>query len=248
MENDRRLPKEFSPFCDIKSRAEFPKRWSKFRYQHKSGVILYGIPDEIFTLADGSLCVIDHKTAMNKGREDPFLPIYNSQVVGYSDIAENGLRLGEVTKAGLFYWEVLREDTISDPSGHYEKGKVWVSFFPKPLEFDVDYAFLDPLLKEAKKLWRSDSAPDGREGCKDCRKVEAFFAIGAMIDDGEQYKDHLLFAYNGRRPEVVNFVNKRIYDRRHARFSALLELQDEASGFNFSEDGMVANWEFFGDQ
>ena len=57
------LPKEFSPFCSIKSRTEFPKHWSKFRYEHKSGVILYGIPDEIFTLADGSQCVIDHKTA-----------------------------------------------------------------------------------------------------------------------------------------------------------------------------------------
>lgn len=248
IEKNGRLPKEFSPFCDINGRAEFPKHWSKFRYQHKSGVILYGIPDEIFTLADGSLCVIDHKTAMNKGREDPFLPIYNSQVVGYSDIAENGLGLGEVTKAGLFYWEVHREDTISDPSGHYDKGNVWVSFFPKPLEFDVDYAFLDPLLKEAKKLWKSDSAPDGREGCKDCTRAEAFFELGTMIDEGEQLKDRWTIVSHGRRPEVVNFVSKRIYDRRRARFSALLELQDETSDFNFAEDGMLANWEFLGDQ
>jgi hypothetical protein len=248
IEKDGRLPKEFSPFCDINARAEFPKHWSKFRYQHKSGVILYGIPDEIFTLADGSLCVIDHKTAKNKGREDTFLPIYNSQVVGYSDIAENGLGLGKVTKAGLFYWEVQREDMISDPSGHYDEGKVWVSFFPKPLEFEVNYAFLDPLLKEAKKLWKSDSAPDGREGCKDCRKAEAFFALGAMVDDGEQKKDRVVLMYNSRRIEALALVNKRIYDRRQARFSALLELQDEASDLNFSEDGMMANWEFLGDQ
>jgi len=62
-----------------------------------------------------------------------------------------------VTKAGLFYWEVQRAEVIDDPSDHYDKGKVWVPFVPKPLEFDVDFAFLDPLLKVAMKLWKSDS-------------------------------------------------------------------------------------------
>jgi len=50
----------------------------------------YGIPDEIFTLADGTQCVIDHKTAMNKGTGDPFLPIYKLADNWYADIAQNG--------------------------------------------------------------------------------------------------------------------------------------------------------------
>ena len=183
------LPKEFSPFCSIKSRTDFPKHWSKFRYEHKSGVLLYGVPDEIFTLADGSQCVIDHKTATNKGAEDSFLPIYRSQPIGYADIAENGLGLGEVTKIGLFYWEIQRAEVIDAPADHYEKGKVWVPFFPKPLEIDVDFEFLDPLLKTAKKLWESDTPPRGRGGCRDCIKAKALFALGDMIDQTEQIKD-----------------------------------------------------------
>jgi hypothetical protein len=242
------LPKEFSPFCNISSRAKFPKHWSKFRYQHKSGVILYGIPDEIFTLADGSLCVIDHKTATNKGKDDPFLPIYNSQTVGYSDIAQNGLGLGEVTKAGLFYWEVQRAEVIDDPKSHYEKGKVWVPFVPKPLEFEVDFTFLDPLLKEAKKLWKSSSPPAGRVGCRDCLKAEAFLALGTIIADAEQIQDRWMLESSGHSSEATKFVHQRIHDRHWSRVSALLELQDQTSDFNLAEDGMIGNWEYFDDQ
>ena len=248
LEENGRLPKEFSPFCSIKSRTKFPKHWSKFRYQHKSGVVLYGIPDEIFTLADGSQCVIDHKTAMNKGTGDPFLPIYNSQTIGYADIAQNGLGLGKVTKAGLFYWEVQRAEVIDDPSDHYDKGKVWVPFVPKPLEFDVDFAFLDPLLKVAMKLWKSDSPPRGREGCRDCIKTNALFALGSMIDNANQIQDHQILDRSGNTPEMARFVDQRILDRRWSRSSALRELQVEDGNFDFNVDGMVANWEYFDDQ
>ena len=243
-----RLPKEFSPFCSIKSRTEFPKHWSKFRYEHKSGVILYGVPDEIFTLADGSQCVIDHKTATNKGLEDPFLPIYKSQTIGYADIAENGLGLGEVTKIGLFYWEFQRAEVIDAPADHYENGKVWVPFVPKPLEFDVDFDFLDPLLKTAKKLWESDAPPRGRDGCRNCIKAKALFALDDMINETEQIKDRQIMQYSGYLRDGINHVNKRVYDRSRDRPLALQELQDEANDLNFSKDGMVANWEYFDEQ
>jgi hypothetical protein len=129
LEENGCLPKEFSPFCDISARAVFPKSYLRFRYKHKSGIILYGIPDEIFTLSDGSLCVIDNKTAINKGSEDRFLSIYQSQTMGYADIAQNGLHLGTVTKAGLFYWEVQRAEVIDDPSAHYEKERFGCRLF-----------------------------------------------------------------------------------------------------------------------
>jgi hypothetical protein len=41
-EKDGCLPKEFAPFCDLTSRVEVNKHWSKFGYRHKSGVWLYG--------------------------------------------------------------------------------------------------------------------------------------------------------------------------------------------------------------
>ncbi len=248
LEEDGCLPKEFKPFCDISSRAEFPKHWSKFRYKHKSGVVLYGVPDEIFILADGSLCVIDHKTAINKGEGDPFLPIYHSQTIGYSDIAQNGLKLGTVTKAGLLYWEVQRDEAVNDPAGHYEKGTVWVPFRPKPLEFDIDFGFLDSPLKEVKKLWRADTPPAGREGCKDCAKVKALFELGTRTESIDQIQDQRILTGCGHSREATRLVSKRIYERRLSRMSALEELQDEAGYFQIAKDGMMNNWLYFEDQ
>ncbi len=60
---------------------------------------------------------------------------------------------------------------------------------PKPLEFEVDFTFIDPLLKEAKKLWNSDSPPAGRDGCKDCIKFQTLLALGTEIDETSQTQD-----------------------------------------------------------
>src|ERR1700752_2624190 len=46
LEKDGCLPKQFAPLCECTSRVEFPRHWSSYRYTHKSGVVLYGQPDE----------------------------------------------------------------------------------------------------------------------------------------------------------------------------------------------------------
>lgn len=55
--------------------------------------MLYGQPDEVLNRKDGTLCIIDHKTAHAKGLDDPFHAQYELQVIGYGAIAE-GLELG----------------------------------------------------------------------------------------------------------------------------------------------------------
>jgi hypothetical protein len=74
LEKGGELPKEFAPFRDLVSRADYPRHWSKFKHKLDSGVLLYGEPDDIFEVSDGSIAVVDHKTAQPKGAEDPFLP------------------------------------------------------------------------------------------------------------------------------------------------------------------------------
>jgi hypothetical protein len=125
LDNDGQLPEEFAPFCNLTSRVEYPRHWSKFKYRHESGVMLYGEPDEIFNASDGSIVVVDHKSARYKGGDDPFLPCYRIQVIGYSNIAELGLELGEVSKGGLFYWEIDDDAVKSDPAKFYRDEKLW---------------------------------------------------------------------------------------------------------------------------
>src|SRR6516225_4610836 len=65
------LPKQFAPFTDITGRNPVDKHWTNFGYMHKSGVWLYGQPDEVFDRRDNSIVIGDHKTAHPKGEDDP---------------------------------------------------------------------------------------------------------------------------------------------------------------------------------
>lgn len=235
---DGRLPKAFAPFCDCAERAEFPRHWSKFSYVHKSGVKLYGAPDEIFVRADGSLCVVDLKTAHFRGDDDPFHSQYVTQVVGYANIAE-GLELGKVTLGGLLYWDARTDNVIERPSDHFESGTLWMPFKPKGQEVEIDYKILDPLLTEAKKVWEAKDVPEGREDCDDCKKRELLFAIDQRFEreldsHAEKYK-HI--------PEVRNNASRRKYQRRYERIALLSEFESIRQE-GFASDGLMANWEF----
>lgn len=234
------LPKEFSPFCDCCGRADFPRHWSKFKYQHPSGVYLYGSPDEIFALSNGHLCVIDHKSARNKGKDDPFHSQYHVQVVGYGDIAENGLELGVVDSAGLLYWEIQADAVTKAPADHYSKGVLTVPFVPKPLEVEVDYSMLDPLLKEALKLWNAKTPPDAVEGCPDCKKLNLLFAIEQEIEGHDRDLLHRFGMYQDIRNELI----VRSYGRLKLRLESLDELYRSGDAM-FAPDRLAANWEFF---
>jgi hypothetical protein len=223
------------------SRVDFPHHWSRFSYKHKSDVILYGVPDEIFKRKDGSICVVDHKTAKSKGKEDPFHEQYHVQVCGYGNIAELGLGLGKVSLGGLLYWEIQTDDVKDAPSDYYTKGIVSVPFVPKPLEVEIDYSILDPLLKEAQRVWEASTPPEGREECKDCIKLDLLFGIEQQI---EGHDAQLVSEYaHAHMRNTQNEVEDRRYWRLKRRFAALKEIAQHGEAM-FEADGMGANWEF----
>jgi hypothetical protein len=232
------LPKQFAPFCDCISRTECSKHWSKFKYTHKSGVILYGSPDEVMNRKDGTLCIIDHKTAHPKGSDDPFHGQYEIQVIGYGNIAE-GLALGEVTLAGLLYWDAQTPDVVEDPKEYFQDGKLWMPFRPKGEEIEVNYSRLDPLIKELKAIWNTKRLPEGREGCDDCKKLELLFGIDEQFRAHDQY---LLSSY-GFDWNLRDTLRQNEHRRLQLRREAFMEL-DRYDDLAFASDGVVANWEF----
>jgi hypothetical protein len=243
LQKNRELPEEFAPFCDLVDRVEYPRNWRKFKHILDSGVELYGVPDDIFNVSDGSIAIIDHKSAHPREGKDPYLPCYQTQVIGYALIAEFGLNLGCVSKAGLFYWSAQHEAVISEPGKSYHHKKLWMSFVPKPVAFDIDYALLDAPLKEAVRLWDENTPPERSDGCKDCKKLDALMAIDARIQELLEVGDQKILSSCARDPYVVNFVQQRIHNRKSVRGSALVELCDERSELNFADDGMVAMWD-----
>lgn len=232
------LPKAFKPFCDCASRTEYPKHWSKFSYTHKSGVVLYGAPDEILTRKDGTLCVIDHKTAHCKGDKDPFFGQYQIQVIGYADIAE-GLELGDVSLGGLLYWEAQKDSVIEDPSAFHDASGLWVPFQPKGVEIEIDYRLLDPLLSELKKVADAKRLPEGREGCDDCRKLALLLAIHEeAAQKDEEIARKFFFDHYSR--EMFRLGAAR---QKQARRELLWRV-DGGEDLVFAADGMISNWEF----
>ena len=247
LEKNGRLPEEFAPFCNLVGRVEFPRDWRKFKYQLDSGVVLYGEPDDIYEASDGTIVTIDYKTAQPKDGKDPMLEVYRCQVTGYSLIAEFGLKLGEVSKGGLFYWAAAHDSVVHDPGRYYSKQKLCMPFVPKPLAIDIDYKLLDAPLKEAVQLWESLTPPSRSAKCPDCRKLDALIAIEAEVQRQLNISDQIVLYRSGNDLWLRDQIQRRISDSIWAYKSALMELRDEDRNSTFADDGMIANWEAFND-
>lgn len=240
LRRDGQLPKEFHPFENIVSRVEFVRHWSKFKYQLDSGVLLYGVPDEIVEFEDGSIGIIDHKTAHRKDGDDRMLPCYEIQGIGYGLIAEKGLDLGTTSRGGVMYWACQHEQVIAKPGAFYDPGKLWMPFVPQPLEYTMDYSRLKPLLKEAMKLWDASTPPARTEGCEDCELLDALMEIEHQANEVQHINDQRLLASTGNDVRYQNTITSRLFADKQNRLHAWHELADSA----LTEDGVVANWEY----
>jgi hypothetical protein len=243
LDRDGSLPKEFAPFCDVVGRTAFPRNWRRFRHRLNSGIVLYGEPDEIFSLSDTSIAVVDHKTANAREGKDPLIGCYRTQIIGYSLIAECGLKLGQATKGGLFYWSAQHKDVIADPDGYYHEGSLWMSYKPTVVPFEIDYEYLNNPLEEAVRLWCLSTPPDRTEGCEDCEKLDALFGIEMRAEEILTQRDSRLLRSSYSRQQVQNAVLERQYREFSAIDSALRGLESEANALRFADDGLIANWD-----
>jgi len=243
LEREGGLPKEFGPFRDIDGRVDFPRDWRQFQYRPQSGLLLYGEPDEVCSLSSGGIAILDHKTAKPKNGEDPFLPCYQCQTIGYGLIAEQGLELGEVRKAGLIYWAAAHEDVVSEPEKFYRSSQMWLPFAPKPVAFDVDYEILNEPIKEALRLWKAKTPPEHAESCRDAPKIEALFALQAAVEQERDAFDRSVLAGSGHSTWVMDRIRLRRFQRDQFRRAALTEIAADPATLRLAEDGVLANWQ-----
>ena len=248
LDKDGSLPKAFAPFCDIKERVDVNKHWSKFGYLHKSGVWLYGSPDEVLRRADGSVVIWDHKTAHPKSEQatDRFRPQYEVQVTGYGLIAEAGLKLGRVSAGAFGYWDLQHQAVLENPGKYIRDGMLWGAFMPKVYEIEIDYSRIDTLLKKAIKIWNSKTPPEGRSKCKDCAKLEALFAIQSNVENELSLRDQRALWMSGNDPLTKWNIMKRLEDRKALRLSALRDIGYDSESPRLSDEGIAGNWEFLG--
>jgi len=158
-----------------------PPHHSRFRMElpeHK--ILLTGAPDGILTLGDGSIAIIDYKTAKFTPAQDELMPMYVVQLNGYAVIAEHQ-GIGRISKLALVYAEpVTDEDTAAQPEIHTDDGFTMpfaVSVHPVQLDPDM----LQPLYHQARQIYELPEAPEGRVGCDDCKRLDNLLLLARRL-------------------------------------------------------------------
>jgi hypothetical protein len=154
--------------------VEFPAKMTQDYPEF--GLTLVGMPDAVFSKADGTLCVVDYKTARNKGEDDPFLPAYEVQLAGYAQLLEYN-QIGTVSSAALVYFENTLADYNDKPLDLLTNDGLRVFFKAKIHEVELDRGGLEPLLKAFREYADMPVPPEGGENCKTCQRLERLFAI-----------------------------------------------------------------------
>jgi len=175
MQHAQRLPHWFEQFELNGEPLPVPHHsWFKIATGHGS-LQLSGTPDEILRAPDGSLIIIDYKTARYNPK-DHLRPLYEVQLNVYARIAENlAPRDGypfpcRVRTLGLMYYdpltEVDRPDKINMRGFLMEFHAHWV---PIPRRD----AWIDELLARAWAILSQPTPPAGASNCKTCQTYEA---------------------------------------------------------------------------
>lgn len=156
-------------FPDIGRVASYERDLSfrRFRIWHEDlGVDLAGSPDDVFRMEDGSLHIVDYKTARLTPGQSEYLPIYEVQLNAYAYLAER-IGLSPVRALSLIYMEPNGErDAGSDagPAMPFEAKRVPVNLRPDEL--------IPPLLATARHTFDLAQPPTSKEACRDCALLD----------------------------------------------------------------------------
>ena len=164
-------PSWLREFGSIKCLLPTPHHATFFSIDLTTNVMLTGDPDAVCQMQDGSLAILDYKTAKFTAGQDELLPIYETQLNSYAWLAEM-LGMGKVSTLGLIYFEPLTDisteciDDFADADGFSMK------FSAKVLPLDLQLDRIPPLLHQVRSIFDLAKAPTGRDGCRDCKLLD----------------------------------------------------------------------------
>ena len=142
---------------------------STFRLvEPKTGIVMTGVPDLLLGLQRNCLAILDLKTARHSDHQDELLPMYRIQLTGYALIAE-GLGMGHVEALGLVYCEPPTNGENRGLDACVGDHGFEMPFKATAVPVGLDRSTIPPLLERAKGILGLEEAPEGREGCKDCK-------------------------------------------------------------------------------
>lgn len=144
-----------------------PPHWSRFQMLDEvHGVLLTGAADGIYVRRDGTLVVVDFKTARYSKGQDALLLTYIVQLNVYRQIAEY-IGLGRVSSLALVYTE-----PVTEVASYKESNTSWeelsLRFQARVVPVETRPDILPPLLQKLRQLRDMPAPPAARAGCRDC--------------------------------------------------------------------------------
>jgi hypothetical protein len=162
------LPGWMKKFKDGKELANTPHTL-KF-LDTETDIMLTGIPDEVLAKKDGTLLLLDYKTARYSNGQDALFPVYTGQLNAYAWLLDK-LGHGSVSSAGLVYFEPTEARTGKEDESFA------VGFKATEVPVELDPKLTPKLLKAARKLADQSTPPECDGGCKDCDLLDTLFAV-----------------------------------------------------------------------
>ena len=170
------VPRWLDGFGELGQPLPVPHHTKFFVVDPATQIKLTGVPDEIFKRANGSLFIIDNKTAKWNENQERMFPMYRIQVNAYAYIAEKS-GMGNVAGLGLIYYQPQTEVDASNIGSVATMEDFAVRFVPKLVPVALELGRIPELLQRVREIANAPVAPDGRENCKDCELLSNLMEI-----------------------------------------------------------------------
>ncbi|MDG6912889.1 MAG: PD-(D/E)XK nuclease family protein [Nitrososphaerota archaeon] len=169
-QREGRLPVWLSQVGDVRM---ILKVSSKTFRTDVDGVLLTGVPDAVVELVDGTLAILDYKTARFTETQDELFPMYRVQLNAYALISE-ATKLGRVSKLALIYFEPPKPDRMPAEAASNISGTGFVlPFTPYTLQVEKGLQEVHDLARRVREIWTQPHPPESAAGCGDCQALEA---------------------------------------------------------------------------
>jgi hypothetical protein len=116
--------------------------------------------------------------------DDPFLPAYEIQLLGYTHLIEAN-QIGEVATAALVYFENSTKDKDLDPLDLLTNRGFDIPFRAMIHEVDIDRADLHPLIENFRGIADLRYPPQARKGCDNCARLQKLLDDEVKRRNGE---------------------------------------------------------------
>lgn len=154
---------------DVVGYEKVPHWTANKHFDEKSGITLTGVPDDIWVLHNNAKILPDFKTAKFSNTQDKLLPMYEIQSNVYSVLIDKKAKLY------LIYMEPDTDKTSAKSCTTITGFKMDFNAVVVPIENDLKK--VRRALSLTREIFEMPKAPQSKEGCKECEKLDTIMGL-----------------------------------------------------------------------